>query len=62
MSVWLQENSWQELDELRQKAKGVVIIPVGSTEQHGNHLPLGTDTMVAMMLAEDAAAQTETVV
>ncbi len=61
-SVWLQENSWKELDELRQNAKNVVIIPVGSTEQHGHHLPLGTDTMVAMMLAEDAAKQTKTVV
>ena len=61
-SVWLQENSWKELDELRQNAKNLVIIPVGSTEQHGNHLPLGTDTMVAMMLAEDAAKQTKTVV
>lgn len=62
MSVWLQENSWEELDELRKTGKNVVIIPVGSTEQHGYHLPLGTDTMVAMTLAEDAAQQTKTVV
>ena len=62
MSVWLQDCSWRELDEQRQAAKNVVIIPVGSTEQHGNHLPLGTDTMVAMMLAEDAAQQTGVVV
>ena len=62
MSVWLQDCSWQELAERRQTAGNVVIIPVGSTEQHGNHLPLGTDTMVAMMLAEDAAQQTDTVV
>jgi creatinine amidohydrolase len=62
MSVWLQENTWQDLAELRQRAKNVIIIPVGSTEQHGNHLPLGTDTMVAMMLAEDAAASAEVVV
>jgi creatinine amidohydrolase len=61
MSVWLQDCSWQELAERRQAAKNVVIIPVGSTEQHGNHLPLGTDTMVAMMLAEDGALRTDTV-
>lgn len=62
MSVWLQDCSWQELDARRDTAKNVVIIPVGSTEQHGCHLPLGTDTMVAMMLAEDAAERTDTVV
>ena len=62
MSVWLQENSWSELAELRERAKGLIILPVGSTEQHGAHLPLGTDTMVAMMLAEDAAAEADVVV
>lgn len=60
--VWLQENSWEELKKLKNQSKGVVIIPVGSTEQHGLHLPLGTDTMVAMMLAEDAAKETSVVV
>lgn len=62
MSVWLQNNSWDELEELRQKAGNIAIIPVGSVEQHGYHLPLGTDTQVAMMLAEDAAVATETIV
>ena len=62
MSVWLQDQSWEELAESRDRAKGVVIVPVGSTEQHGCHLPLGTDTMVAAMLAADGAAVTQTVV
>jgi creatinine amidohydrolase len=62
MSVWLQDNSWDELAELQRKAQNVIIIPVGSTEQHGSHLPLGTDTMVAMMVAEDAAEQAGVVV
>ena len=43
-------------------SQGLIIIPVGSTEQHGAHLPLGTDTMVAMMLAEDAAVSADVVV
>jgi creatinine amidohydrolase len=33
-------------------------MPFGSTEQHGPHLPVGTDTLVAVTLAEDAAART----
>src|SRR6202007_2865265 len=34
-----------------------VIIPVGSTEQHGPHLPLGTDTRIATAVAREAAAR-----
>jgi creatinine amidohydrolase len=30
---------------------GVLAVPIGSTEQHGPHLPLGTDTDVATALA-----------
>jgi mycofactocin precursor peptide peptidase len=31
---------------------GVLVVPVGSTEQHGPHLPLSTDTEIAIALAE----------
>ncbi len=37
--------------EAVQAAKGV-ILPVGSTEEHGPHLPLGTDTIHAYELAK----------
>ncbi len=40
----------------------VAIVPVGSTEQHGLHLPLGCDTMVAISLAEAASERTGAVV
>ena len=61
MSHRLEENSWKELSE-KQKACDVVIIPVGSIEQHGYHLPLGTDSYVAQGLAEEAAAKAGVVV
>lgn len=35
----------------------VVLVPVGSTEQHGPHLPLATDTVVARAVAEGTAAR-----
>jgi mycofactocin precursor peptide peptidase len=35
----------------------VVLVPVGSTEQHGPHLPLGTDTLIATAVAEAVAAR-----
>jgi len=33
----------------------VALVPVGSTEQHGPHLPLGTDFLTAQALAESVA-------
>jgi creatinine amidohydrolase len=33
----------------------VGLLPVGATEQHGPHLPVGTDTMIATALSQAAA-------
>jgi mycofactocin system creatininase family protein len=34
----------------------VVLVPLGSIEQHGRHLPLDTDTAIAIAVAEGVAA------
>ncbi|RAX15109.1 mycofactocin biosynthesis peptidyl-dipeptidase MftE [Pseudarthrobacter sp. AG30] len=42
--------SWQELGDLAWPdihSRPMVMVPVGSTEQHGPHLPLDTDTVIA---------------
>jgi creatinine amidohydrolase len=40
-------------------ADGVIaVLPIGATEQHGGHLPTGTDTILAAHVAEQAAART----
>lgn len=49
-----EELSVPEIDAL-DRAATVVILPVGSVEQHGRHLPLGTDTMLAHNLSLAAA-------
>jgi len=36
-----------ELDDLENKNESLVIIPIGAIEQHGPHLPLGVDSMIA---------------
>ncbi len=36
-------------------ATGVLVIPVGATEQHGPHLPVGTDTFAVETIARRAA-------
>ena len=62
LKVWLQEMRWQEIQQFRDREGYLAIIPVGSVEQHGFHLPLGTDSMVAIRLAEDAAQRTNAIV
>src|ERR687887_686212 len=37
------------------KKKPLVILPVGSVEQHGPHLPTGTDTLAANVIAHGVA-------
>lgn len=36
----------------------IVVLPVGSTEQHGPHNPLGTDHLIAKALAEESVKRT----
>jgi creatinine amidohydrolase len=36
----------------RDRAADVAVLPVGSFEQHGGHLPLSTDTLVACILVK----------
>ncbi len=41
----------------RDRAARVAVLPVGSFEQHGDHLPLITDTVVACSIARRIAAE-----
>ncbi len=41
---------------------GVLAVPLGATEQHGPHLPLGTDTVIAVALGSGLAARRDVVV
>lgn len=57
MKVLLHEMSWTEAKEYFAKSD-IVIVPVGSNEQHGPHNPLGTDHLIAKAIAEQAASRT----
>jgi len=41
--------------DVRDRAPAVAVLPVGSLEQHGPHLPLTTDTLIACAVAERIA-------
>lgn len=42
--------------------KGMVVMPFGSVEQHGPHLPCGTDTMAADLVATELAERLDAIV
>jgi creatinine amidohydrolase len=50
MSAALADAVWPDVP-----AGALVLVPVGSTEQHGPHLPLDTDTVVARAVARRTA-------
>lgn len=51
----LSELTYAEVAAL-EKVGGLVVLPLGSTEQHGPHLPLATDTLLASYLLDAALA------
>ncbi len=57
----LQEMSWLDVQEYL-KTSDMIIIPLGSTEQHGKHLPLGTDYYQAFGMSKMVSEQTDVVV
>lgn len=57
----LQDMSWPEVEQYL-KSNDMVIIPLGSTEQHGPQLPLGTDFYEAFEVSKRISARTGVVV
>jgi mycofactocin system creatininase family protein len=51
--------SWPEVRAYAATAPPTLLVPLGATEQHGPHLPIGTDSTIAVALAETAAARTD---
>ena len=56
MILSLGEATWEQVRDL-DRARAVVILPVGATEAHGPHLPLETDGIISESMAWAAAAR-----
>lgn len=56
MNHSLAEMTWPDVARAVATGAATVILPLGATEQHGPHLPLGTDTFRAAALANRLAA------
>jgi creatinine amidohydrolase len=53
--VLLEQLAWPEV---QRTLDDVLLLPVGATEQHGPHLPLNTDTLIATASCHYASART----
>jgi creatinine amidohydrolase len=54
-TVFMSEMSWVAYQARIEADAPPVLLPVGALEQHGPHLPLGTDALLATAVAADAA-------
>ncbi len=49
-NVLMSEMSWTEVEQAL-KERPIALLPVGNTEAHGPHLPVTTDTLIAVEMA-----------
>lgn len=61
MSMNLQEKTWPQVEDYL-KTKNQIIVPVGSTEQHGPSGVLGIDYLTAWEIAKTVGEKTNTLV
>ncbi|MFB6154289.1 MAG: creatininase family protein [Haloferacaceae archaeon] len=55
--MYAADRTWPDLGEYVAE-ESLAVVPLGSTEQHGPHLPLATDHLIAQGLAREAADRT----
>jgi creatinine amidohydrolase len=55
--MYLGDMAWPDLGEYLDE-ESLALVPLGSTEQHGPHLPEGTDHLIAEGLAREGAERT----
>ncbi len=56
-TVWMNQLSWVDYEARLKRDRPAILLPVGALEQHGPHLPLGTDGLLSSAVAADAAAR-----
>ncbi len=58
MPVIFENLAWPEIADLRDKNGGLLLLPLGATEQHGPHLPVAMDTLLAEAVCHAASDAT----
>jgi creatinine amidohydrolase len=54
-AIYLDRMTWAEVKKEIHNGRSTVVVPFGSTEQHGRHLPLGTDAVLGDELGRGLA-------
>lgn len=57
-AIKLERLAWPDIAELQKQHGGLLILPAGATEQHGPHLPVNCDTIIAQAVCWRASALT----
>ena len=52
---FLERMTWPEVEEAIERGVDCMLLPIGTTEQHGHHMPLDTDCFIARALCARAA-------
>lgn len=60
--VQLERMTWPELHQASIESQGIALIPVGAVEEHGPHLPLGTDSIETYEIGFQAAKEAGVVI
>ena len=54
----IEEFTWPQLAELVGRGQTLCVLPVGATEQHGRHLPTGTDSLIVEAICRRRGTRT----
>src|SRR5207244_5673621 len=52
---FIERMTWPEVEAAIEQGVDTVLIPIGTTEQHGHHMPLDTDCVIARALCARTA-------
>lgn len=55
--IEMENMTWTEIQEAMKEGVDTVLVPFGSTEQHGPHCPLGTDSFNCFLTAKRTALE-----
>lgn len=51
-TIWMNQLSWVDCEARVGQDQPPIFLPVGALEQHGPHLPLGTDRLLSAAVGE----------
>lgn len=56
---FMEKLTWAELEDRIQAGIDAVLLPIGTKKQHGRHMPLNSDCVIARALCDRAARAAE---